>query len=343
MNLHAHRNLLWQLLMWTAVLGLVRVQAIERTWLGTQFLEKSWDDPTIWSPNDGLAPHKGDSYRVLCCGMNSYPILRNPITGTDLVFGGDSLQLGGALRLYAKAPGQDTTVTFADGGLIMGGGNVNLRDDVVFTIAGMINVRDASDNYFNTRFNDYTNRGAFKIDAEIQGPGRFRMSSGLTSTPTFEITSNNSELSGGWHLAGGWLKASREGSLGSGGISLSEFYTPLGVVPAILDVDYDFVSEGDLEMQAHAMILLDQHLTFNWVHIRPVENGEWITLTPGSYSIEELRARFPDHFAEIGNGSTIDGRLTVLAPEPNVAAGLFCSGFLLLASRRKRIDPRRKS
>lgn len=294
------------------------MHAADRTTYASQVAGENWDTPSIWEPSDGLSPHAGDDYHVRQISFQPRTVIRNPVNGNDVTFRGNSLKIhsSAALFLNAKAPGEATTINFEGEGLILEDGGVVTDDDVVFTIAGSFTgggILEAP-------------RGGFRIDASIRG-GRIYHASARSNGPTLEVTSSNPQFEGGWYLIGGWLKGSAIDSLGSGDISLSEL-APSNI-PSILDVDYDLVSSGDLWMATHAIIRLDQHLTFDKVNIDGVE------LDAGNYTATELITRFPENFAPIGQGSTVAGALTVvLVPEPNATVFVLTGAVALFALRK---------
>lgn len=297
--------------------------AVEHVTYWNQSPGRSWDDPSIWSPNDGLAPHPGDTYTVSWIGFTPQSTVRNPIDGNDVVFGGDSLTIRGdsQVNLYAKSPGVDTKITFGRSGLIFTYGYLRAREDVKFTIDGLISfTNDDLQSKIWTRSDqpDASNIGSFKLDAELHGAGLFLLVGGRASSPTVEITGNNANFSGRVGVSGGWLHLSGQGSLGSASVILNS-----ANIPTIFDSDYDIVSPGTFEALGASSIRLDQHLTFDRVIIGYEE------LERGTYTAEELIARFPSFFAAIGEGSTITGKITtVQAPEVGAATALLWSGLL---------------
>jgi autotransporter-associated beta strand protein len=292
----------------------------------------NWNDPAIWTPNDGLAPHAGDTYEVIL-GATNPARLRNPINGSDVVFGGDSLKLNVSteIRFKAKAANAATTITFNNGGLILNGGLLNTGDDVQFTLAGLISVTADSiiDTIDANNPNAPDDQRSYLIQSSIAGTANLSLKLGRTLSPAFTIAGNNSTYTGDWNINAGWFVVTAMNALGSGDVTLTTTTTASGTFTSFFESDVDFVSPGTLTLIGSSTVLrLDEQITFGAVAI----NGT--SLAPGTYTTDQLEAMFPSNIADVGFGSTVDGTLTVV-PEPSSAALCLLSGLCVAARRRR--------
>jgi hypothetical protein len=290
----------------------------------------NWLAPAIWTPNDGLAPHAGDTYEAIAGGNPTR--LRNPIDGNDVIFGGDSLKLNLSteIRFKSKATATATMITFPNGGLILNGGLLNTGDDVQFTLAGNIFV--TADSFLDTIDSNAPTLPdgdrSYNIAAVIAGAFDLQLLLGRTTTPAWDITGANNPFTGDWVVNAGWLKGTAPGSLGTGSITLTSTTTTSGTFGSIFETDYNLSTPGALTMiGTNSVLRLDQQLTFGAATI----NGT--TLAPGTYTTAQLEALFPANIADVGSGSTATGSITVV-PEP--ACGMLLTVGALFAARRKR-------
>jgi hypothetical protein len=307
--------------------------AINHTTSFQQGPNTNWDDPAIWTPNDGLAPHAGDTYEVIL-GATNPARLRNPINGNDVVFGGDSLKLNVSteIRFKAKATGIATTITFNNGGLILNGGLLNTGDDVEFTLAGLISVTNNSviDTIDANNVNAPDDQRSYVISSSISGTGNLSFNLGRTVSPAFTIAGNNSTYTGDWIVNAGWFKVTSLTGLGFGDVTLNSTTIAANTFTSFFEADVDLVSTGTLTLTGSNTVLrLDEQLTFSGVTI----NGT--SLAPGIYTTAQLEGMFPTNIADVGSGSTVDGTLRVV-PEPSTAAAALLASFCLASRRRRR-------
>ena len=120
---------------------------------------------------------------------------------------------------------------------------------------------------------------------------------------TNDIACPSNTFSGQWILKAGYLVGSASNALGSNNIIVNPQYAlPLNTAvntagPALLEVDYDLNSAGNLILTNGGQMRLHQNCIFGSVAI------EGTSLSAGMHSYSELAGRFPNNFAAGGSGS----------------------------------------
>src|SRR4051812_18948304 len=123
----------------------------------------------IWLPGNVL-PTAGNTYEVTAGGNPSR--VRNPTYGgSTLTFPGDSLQLNTNTEIRGKTATTPTTINFpgvgGNPGLILNGGNLDMGDNAVMTLSGIILVQNPSS--FTCGDNGGNNTRGWKIAGELRG------------------------------------------------------------------------------------------------------------------------------------------------------------------------------
>src|ERR1043166_1966467 len=261
----------------------------------------------IWQPGNAT-PSTGNSYECVAGGNPTR--IRNPTYGGSvLTFPGDSLQLNTNSEVRGKIATPPTTINFpgvgGNPGLILNGGNLDVGDNAVLTLSGIILVQNPSS--FTCGDNGGNNTRGWKIAGELRGSTNIDVSKYFSGgVPAIEITAANSPFTGTWILRSGGLKATGAGSLGNASILITPTNDSLNGVT--FEPMYDVNSTGFLRLINGGKINLHQNITFTSVII----NG--IALSVGTHPYSELAASFPTNFISGGSGS-----ISIAAPAPPLA------------------------
>ena len=255
-----------------------------------------WFEP-IWLP--GPVPvSAGHTYQAL-----EGAIIRNPISGSESTFPGDSLTLdpGSILRLKPPRGGVTTTVNFpgvnGEPGLILNGGGVDPgTESTLFVVGGKVRV--AADSFV---LGPFTSTRNLVIASELEGTGSLTVQ-GFFGNTGVTVQSESNRYSGHWLVSSGRLTGLGEGSLGTGDISIAS--------GSRLEIRYDIVSPGVLTVFGrYGVMALTHDCQFSGALI----NGEM--LPTGTHAFAQLKAKFPDSFPAAGSGSIrivpLEPRLTI--------------------------------
>jgi hypothetical protein len=279
----------------------------------TQGVGQNWN-AAIWMPEGGGAttiPAAGNTYTVLSNGITIFNLsanarVRNPTASGVQTFIGESLILTTNTELRLKVG--PSMVNFPGGngraGLIVDGGVLNIADNGVFTITGVVEV--ASTLLLNA-VNDHggasqPSRG-LNLQAQLRGSGTMIIFQSSTNTP-HRIANHTNTFSGKWLVTSGWLLGAGANSLGTNDITIDPF-APLGLDPALsihpgpalLEVAYDINSAGTLTLTNGGLMKLRRDCVFSAVVI------EGVSLNAGTHFYSDLVFAFPNTFLPDGSGS----------------------------------------